>query len=152
MDSRIVDTDQWMEMVRGLLREGKEVPVTVTGGSMAPFLVHGRDTVLVKQAQGEFRRGDILFYRRPSGQYVMHRVVKTDKERGLYFAGDAQTVVEGPVPSERVFGRIERVKRKGRWIQKGAPCWDFYAVTWIFLLPVRRKIIRIWSVFHRNVL
>lgn len=152
MKSRIVDTDQWMNMVRELLEEGKEVPVTVTGGSMSPFLVHGRDTVMVKKASAPFRKGDILFYRRPSGQYVLHRVVRTDADGGLYFAGDAQTVIEGPVSGDCVFGMVERVRRKNRWIQKGDGRWRLFSVIWIFLLPLRRKIIRLWSILHQNML
>lgn len=152
MNNRTVDTFQWMAVVRELLEEGKEVPVTVTGGSMSPFLVHGRDTVLVKKAAGPFRKGDILFYQRPSGQYVLHRVVKTDADGDLYFAGDAQTAIEGPVSVDCVFGMVERVRRKERLIQKGELLWQFFSVVWIVLLPVRRKIIRLWGILRNNML
>lgn len=152
MNNRTVDTFQWMAVVRELLEEGREVPVTVTGGSMSPFLVHGRDTVLVKKAQGPFCKGDILFYQRPSGQYVLHRVVKTDADGDLYFAGDAQTLIEGPVSADCVFGIVEKVRRKNKWIQKGDSRWWFFSVIWIFFLPVRRKIIRLWSILRHNML
>lgn len=152
MQSRIVDTEQWMEMVRGLLEEGKEVPVTVTGGSMSPFLVHGRDDVLVKKGEGNYGKGDILFYRRPSGQYVLHRVVKAAPDGSLFFAGDAQTAVEGPVSPDCVFGCVERVRRKGKWIGKRDVRWRFFAGPWVVLLPLRRKIITFWATVRHNML
>lgn len=142
MKEKIVDTYEWMNVFRELLEEGKEVPMTITGGSMTPFLVHGRDCALVRKSNGVFRRGDIVFYRRQSGQYVMHRIVKIDKQRNLYFAGDAQTTVEGPCSPVCVFGKVEEVRRKGKWIRKGDFWWDFFAGVWIMVLPWRRKIIK----------
>lgn len=142
MQERVVDVDEWMKTVRELLELGKEVPVLVTGNSMFPFLVHKRDTVLVKQAGCPLRKGEIVFYQRPSGQYVMHRIIRIDDGK-LYLAGDAQTVVEGPLPDHCVFGEIIAVERKGKWIRQGDFWWDFFAGPWLVLRPLRGYILAV---------
>lgn len=142
MQERIVDIDEWMRLVRELLESRKEVPVLVTGNSMYPFLAHKRDTVLVKQAVRPFHKGEIVFYKRPCGQYVMHRIIRIDGEK-VYLVGDAQTVVEGPLPDSCIFGEIIAAERKGKWIRKGNLRWDFFAGPWLVLRPLRRCILAV---------
>ena len=70
---RLIDTQEYMEMIRALLEDGQEVSMIVTGNSMRPFLKHGRDKICMKKTDRKLRKGDIVFYRRENGQYVMHR-------------------------------------------------------------------------------
>ena len=44
MRHRIVDIYEYMPVLIDILQSGKEVNLTVTGSSMAPFLGHLRDT------------------------------------------------------------------------------------------------------------
>lgn len=81
---RLVDTQEYMEMIRALLEDGQEVSMIVTGNSMRPFLKHGRDKICMKKTDRKLRKGDIVFYRRENGQYVMHRILKRGSK--LYVA------------------------------------------------------------------
>ena len=40
-----VDTREYIGVLRELTEEGRQVSLIITGNSMAPFLIHGRDTV-----------------------------------------------------------------------------------------------------------
>ena len=40
-----VDTKEYIGILRELTEEGRQVSLIVAGNSMAPFLIHGRDTV-----------------------------------------------------------------------------------------------------------
>ena len=42
---RVIDTRTYVGMLRELTEAGKEVSLIVAGSSMAPFLVHHRDTI-----------------------------------------------------------------------------------------------------------
>lgn len=72
---RKVDTGKYMKIIRSLLEEGKEVPLVVTGNSMLPFLVDGRDQVLIKEVNRSLRKGDIAFFQRKKRRLIlrMHR-------------------------------------------------------------------------------
>lgn len=76
---RLVDNDEYIPVLIGLMEEGKEVSMIISGSSMNPFLIHHRDSILMKKPDGPVRRGDMVFYQRPSGAYVMHRVHHIDK-------------------------------------------------------------------------
>ena len=109
-----VDTKEYVSMLRELTESGKEVSMLIAGNSMSPFLIHERDSICFKKPDRKLRRGDMVFYQRPDGQYVMHRIYKVSAE-GYYIVGDAQQDIEGPVKREQIFALITRVRRKGKW-------------------------------------
>lgn len=115
---RIVDNQEYMKVVRSILEEGKEVPLVVTGNSMMPFLIDRRDQVLIKRIERPLKKGDIAFFQRENGQYIMHRIhfMRKDDRTGenqFYFIGDGQKNIEGPIKETQIFGVITRVCGKG---------------------------------------
>lgn len=141
---RIVDTRAYVSALRELVEEGKEVSMLIAGSSMAPFLVHRRDYIYFKKPERNLRKGDMVFFERDSGQYVMHRIWKV-KPDGYYIVGDAQTEIEGPVREEQIFAIITKVKRKDRWIEPGDFWWEFFEHIWIRMVPVRRIVMKLYA-------
>ena len=143
-----VDTKEYVSMLRELTESGKEVSMLIAGSSMSPFLIHERDSICFKKPDRTLRRGDMVFYQRPGGQYVMHRIYKVSAE-GYYIVGDAQQDIEGPVKREQIFALITRVRRKGKWIAPGDFWWEFFEHVWIRMVPVRRLIIGSYTKLKR---
>lgn len=141
---KVVDTREYVSMLKELVEDGKEVSMLVSGASMSPFLGHARDTVCFQKPDRELRVGDIVFYQRLSGQYVMHRICRV-KAEGYYMVGDAQTDIEGPLEREQIFALITKVNRKGCWIGPGNFWWEFFEHVWIRMIPLRPVIRRLYS-------
>ena len=142
---REIDTRAYISTLREMVREGHEVSLIISGSSMAPFLVHHRDSILIGPITDELKRGDMVFYERESGQFVMHRIRKVKKE-GLYLIGDAQTITEGPLNPERVFAIVKNVQRKGKWVGPEDRWWKFFATTWLRLIPLRPFILELYGI------
>jgi len=122
---------------------GKEIRLTVTGGSMYPFLRGGRDSVILQSAgMRRLRRGDIVLFVRPNGQYVLHRIIRARKA-GLYLLGDAQTVSEGPVDPKSVVAVVRSVCRGGREIETRGLLWRAASASWMLLWPARKLLLRL---------
>ena len=141
---RTVDTRAYVSVLRELVKEGKEVSMLIAGSSMAPFLVHQRDYIYFKKPERNLRKGDMVFFERNNGQYVMHRIWKV-KPDGYYIVGDAQTEIEGPVREEQIFAIITKVKRKDQWIEPGDFWWEFFEHIWIRMIPVRRIVMKLYA-------
>ena len=146
---RTVDTRAYVSVLRELVEEGKEVSMLIAGSSMAPFLVHQRDYIYFKKPERNLREGDMVFFERDSGQYVMHRIWKV-KPDGYYIVGDAQTEIEGPVREEQIFAIITKVKRKDRWIEPGDFWWEFFEHVWIHIIPLRHVMMRLYAGIRRQ--
>ena len=46
-------TREYIDILRTVIDEGKEVNMRVLGSSMAPFVVHERDTIYFKRSMNE---------------------------------------------------------------------------------------------------
>ena len=144
MKERVVDTREYVSVLKELSDEGKVVSMRIAGSSMSPFLCHNRDYIFFTKPDRPLRRGDVVFYQRGTGQYVMHRIWKQGS-RGFYIVGDAQTVIEGPVREDQIFALIIKVQRKGKILQPGDFWWEFFEHVWIRIVPVRRIILKLYS-------
>lgn len=140
---KIVDTNEYISALRELVQEGQEVSMQISGSSMSPFLVHQRDRICFRAPTQPFRRGDMVFYQRANGQFVMHRIYKVRPE-GYDIVGDAQTEIEGPIFPSQIFAIVTRVCRKGIWIDETNIWWKFFAGPWLSLVPFRYHLIRLY--------
>ena len=141
---RIVDIHESLPVLIDIINTGKDVNLIVTGSSMAPFLCHQRDTIIISKPNGDFFKGQMVFYTRDNGQYVMHRIhhIKNDE---LYIVGDNQIDIEGPVRKDQVFGIIHKVIRKGKLLKKGDFWWDFFEKVWIRIIPLRKYCVKLYG-------
>lgn len=149
-ETKFMAPEVLMEEYRRLLEEENidSLPLVVSGSSMTPFLIGGRDTVFLSRLRRPVRRGDILLYRRGSGAYVLHRVYRVT-EQGLTMVGDAQRELEPGIRREQVIAIVTRVERKGKVLAPGNFWWEFFEQVWIRILPLRGLIHRAFSRFCR---
>ena len=123
----IVGAEDFMPVAAELVSGGASVPLVVSGSSMEPFLRDGRDTVILTSPTSDApRRGDIMLFTRQDGSYVLHRVCRVTPE-ALWFVGDAQSFIEGPIPRESLVAAVRTVIRRGRVIGPRSPVWIYHS-------------------------
>lgn len=131
-----------------LLEHCDAVPLTITGSSMSPFLIHGRDTVYLSKPDRPLRKGDMIFYRRDNGRYILHRIYRVDSDR-YWLVGDAQTGIEPGIRSDQVIALVTAVRRKDKLLKPGSLCWDFFEKIWLHMIPLRPYMVKVYSIFHK---
>lgn len=145
---KIIDSKEYLGAVKDLVLSGRTVSLTVTGGSMTPFLAGGRDRVFLSPVTAPLRKGNVVMYTRPNGQYILHRIVRVRECSVFDIAGDAQTEIECGVRREQIFAKVTSIERKGKRISPPSFFWFFFAHIWIRLIPARKKIIRLETALH----
>ena len=108
---KMMDTRAYVGMLKELVEQGREVRMVISGSSMAPFLIHGRDSIFFRAPERELWKGDIVFYERPGGQFVVHRICRVHAD-GYDIIGDAQTEIEHHVQRKQIFARVTKVEAK----------------------------------------
>ncbi len=150
---RIIDTTVYVSALRELTQRGHEVSLLVAGHSMTPFLVDQRDTIFFCKPDTPLAVGQIVFYQRRNGQFIVHRICRI-RDGQLYITGDAQQSIEGPVDPEQVFARVTKVRRKGKIIGPGNFWWEFFEHVWPHIIPLRPVLMRLYALparlFHRQ--
>ena len=137
---RIADVAVMGAVTEEVLCRGDSVRLTVTGNSMYPMLHTRRDTVTLSPAQ-TIKKYDITFHKREDGRYILHRVLKVQKDGTYLIAGDNELKTEPPVRREQIFGVVTEYTRWGKVKKpKGLGYW-LYVRIWHLLMPFRWKIV-----------
>lgn len=142
--TRVLPPEMLIPELLALLEETDSVPLTISGNSMTPFLAHGRDTVFLSKVTRPLKKGDMIFYRRQNGQYVLHRICRVHPD-SFDLVGDAQTYIETGIRPEQVLAIVNTVRRKGRLLEKGHFWWDFFEMFWLRIIPLRPLVCRIYG-------
>ena len=130
-----------------ILESGGQCRLKVTGYSMTPILKHKRDSVVLTTAKGKvLKRGDIVFIKRKSGEYVLHRVYKI-LENGFIMNGDAQTWTEF-VEFDQVIGIISQINRNSKDISVNNLFYKFIVNIWMLLRPLRKIIFKTYGILR----
>ena len=123
-----------------VLKTGGEVRFVSNGWSMAPLLSNGGQQIILVPLSGPLNKGDIAFYRRKSGQFVLHRVVRV-KDGSYTFCGDNQVDFEPGIAHEQVLARMTGYIRDGKRYDLSGFRYYLYKKS----LPLRRAKRRIMA-------
>ena len=134
-------------IIEEVLESGGECRLKVTGYSMTPILIHKRDSVILKTAKGKvLKRGDIVFIKRRTGEYILHRIYKI-LENGFIMNGDAQTWTEF-VEFDQVIGVVNQINRNSRDININNLFYKFIINIWMLLRPLRKIIFKVYGIIR----
>ena len=99
-----------------LAKTGKLVYTTV-GVSMRPLIKQDRDISIIEKPKGRLKKFDVALYKRPNGQYVLHRVVKV-LDDGYVILGDNCATKEYNIKDSQILGVLTSlVRQRGRFQQ-----------------------------------
>ena len=113
---------------------------------MMPLLRQGKDSVILIKSETAPQKRDILFYKRSSGQFVLHRIVGLSKDGSYVLCGDNQTALEKGITDEMIIATVSAVYRDERRIEKNTFGRKIYEFFWC-IMPLRKLVF-----FSRRVL
>ncbi|MGN0204727.1 MAG: S24/S26 family peptidase [Coprococcus sp.] len=141
-EKRWISSEELFSAIGELLAENRQAVFTVTGMSMWPFLCHGRDQVVVEKCDvRQLKKGDIVLFQTPLGNYVLHRIIGLSKDR-FESMGDGNWFEDGWFPMSCVRARVVKIIRKGKTIQCDNCRWRIVSEVWGLLYPIRSPILR----------
>jgi phage repressor protein C with HTH and peptisase S24 domain len=118
------DLNALLPVLREVTESGGEFLIYPRGDSMMPLIRPAKDGVYLAAAK-PLRRKDICLYRRENGQFVLHRLVKIQKNGTLLMRGDNQTYTE-QICATDVIARVSAVKKEEK---RKDPAGFFYLFT-----------------------
>ena len=143
-----IKSENIFPVINEILDRGNSVRITVTGKSMYPFLREKIDSV--ELFPGNFNSigiGEIVMIQRDSGEYVMHRLLKKEKDC-FYILGDAQLWVEGPVRPEQLTAVVKAIWRNNKKIKCSNILWRILSLIWLNMFPFRKVIFKVYKLLR----
>ncbi len=139
MQKQTVALKEIYPIIKEKIDSGGIVKLPITGISMRPLLVWGRDTVDLIKCENP-KKGDIIFYLRDNGKFVLHRIVGVD-DNGYILCGDNQWRLEYGIQDKHIIAVVTSITRKGKTIDMTNVPYRIYSNLWMALLPIRKIVI-----------
>lgn len=121
-------------------RDGRLVYTNI-GNSMFPLIRQDRDLLIIEKPRGRLKKYDVPLYRRDSGQYVLHRILKV-RENDYVICGDNRVGKEYGITDRHIIGVLTAVVRDGREIPVTDWRYRAYVHLWCDFFPIRALILR----------
>ncbi len=147
--SKTVDLAMLYPLIREKLDAGGTFTLTITGTSMYPFILGGRDRVTLTSVPGKLKKNDLPLYIRRNGQFVLHRIVKVCKDGTYTCCGDHQWQLEKGLKHGQMVALATTYVRKGKKITNRNVLYRIYRTVWTWVLPMRRYYFGIERRFQR---
>ena len=90
---------------------------TNVGDSMMPLIRQNRDLLIIEKVSGRLKKYDVPLYKRDSGQYVLHRIIKVYKD-DYVICGDNRWQKEYGITDHHIIGVLTGVIRNGKTIYR----------------------------------
>lgn len=132
----------------GMLSNQHTVCIRAKGRSMLPFIVSGRDSVILQQPRA-LHRGDIVLAEATQGNYVLHRIVHITSDQ-VTLMGDGNLIQKEQCSVEQIRAIAIKVIRNGKYIDCNASSERWKVCLWMALLPVRRYLLAIYNRINRQ--
>jgi len=111
---------------------------------MRPLFAHNKDSVvLMKCDVFQLKRGDMPLYKRDNGQYVLHRIIKVNKD-SYNLCGDGQYTIEKNLPKKNVIAVVKSFEQNGKMYSSHCLGYQIYWRFRVLTIPFRR-------IFHRII-
>ena len=128
--------DALMPLIRERLEAGQTVRFSPMGISMLPMLRQGKDSVVLSLVPEKLKKYDLPLYRRPDGQYVLHRIAEVGDTYTCI--GDNQFRMEPGVEHGQILALVTAFYRGERKWEVTSPLYRLYCRFWHYSRPLRR--------------
>jgi len=128
-------------------KDGKLI-YTNRGDSMMPLIKEGRDLIIIEKPVGRLKKYDVPLYKRDSGQYVLHRVLKV-RDDDYVICGDNRTNLEYGISDRHIIGVLTSVVRNGKEISVNNWKYKVYVHVWCDLFPLRVFVLKVLQVLRK---
>ena len=150
MNNQRISFQEIFPLIEEKIAKGESFSFLAHGDSMLPFLKNGKDLVTLSPVTNKIKPGDVIFYRRENGMFVLHRVIKTFDNGEMWLCGDNQLYIERNIFPCQVIAILTGIERDGKKVSLSSFSYKLY-LTWLsvkrntklFYYRVKNKILRI---------
>jgi len=122
------------------IEKGLEFELPVKGTSMLPLFNQDNTTVFLIKSL-EYKKNDIVLYKRNDGHYVLHRIFKKKKD-SYNMLGDHQVSVEEGILESQIICKVTKYKKNKKLYTMSGLRYKFYVLLWrsVFIRKIYFKV------------
>lgn len=126
-----------------ILREKGLLLYTNQGRSMLPYIKEGKDILVITPASDRISKYDIVLVKRPSGRYLLHRVLKVNAHNQYIICGDNSFRCDVVIDRQDIIGKLDALIRDGRRNELNSIGYLVFVHIWCRLFFLRKPVLTI---------
>ena len=123
------------------INENGKLIYTNKGCSMMPLIKQNRDILIIEKPTGKLKKYDVPLYKRDSGQYILHRILKV-RENDYVICGDHCWAKEYGITDKHIIGVLTGIVRNGKEVSVTDFKYRCYVHLWCDFFPIRAFILK----------
>lgn len=127
---------EYADLICEVIDSGGVFRMYPKGTSMLPLIRQKKDSVELAKPDFPLKKGEIIFYKRDNGQYVLHRIVGKNQD-GYILCGDNQVTLEPGIRQDQIVAVVETIYRNNKPVKKNNLRYRLYLLIWRFFI-IRR--------------
>ena len=112
--------------------------------------MYKRQLLIIEKVSGRLKKYDVPLYKRDSGQYVLHRIIKVRKD-DYVMCGDNRWQKEYGITNRHIIGVLTGVIRDGKTISVNDKKYRLYVHLWCDFFHVRALILKVKNYLKRRI-
>ena len=145
MNKQDFKIEEMYPLISEIISSGGSFRLFPKGISMLPTIKQGVDSVELA-APKKLKKYDVVLYKRPNGQFVIHRIMKIKGEEAT-LCGDNQVSLEKGVDLNDILAKVIGIY-KGEKLFKNT---DFFYKVYSFVWANTRVFRRVWRGARRKI-
>lgn len=123
------------------LRAGRPIVTYTKGVSMRPLLYEGKTQIYAVPEKRELKVGELPIFFLKQGTYIVHRVVKTEKD--YYITRGDNCFGTETVPKNNILGIVTEIYKGNKKISVDNRWYKMYVKFWMVTAPVRIPLLKL---------
>lgn len=121
------------------------------GKSMLPLIKEGRDILVIKKETENIRKWDIVLVQRPSGRYLLHRIVKIHSDGTYTLCGDNNIINDLGIKKTDIIGKLVAIITDGKENNLTSFSYRLYVLFWCKPIYIRKICLKIWNTLNTKI-
>ena len=132
------------------LKNGGKVRISPKGTSMMPLIREGIDEVELTGLVKKPKKYDIIFYKRKTGEFILHRIIKV-KKNSYILMGDNQITLEKGICDDMILAVVSGIYRDKKYVDISDKEYIKYSKNQVKKQMIKRKTDILKSVIRKIV-
>ena len=130
-----------------ILGERGVLVYTNRGNSMHPLIKEGKDVLVITSQIQDINLFDIILTKRPSGRYILHRVVRKNNDGTFDIAGDNSYKCDRGIKKTEIIGKLTTIIRNDKKNELDSFFYKIYVLVWCRFFIIRKPILLLKKIF-----
>lgn len=130
-----------------ILKQRGVLIYTNKGKSMIPLIKEGKDVLVISAQIENIKPFDVILTKRPSGRYILHRIIKKDKDGTFVICGDNSYKCDMGIKSADIIGKLTTIIRGNKKNELNGFFYKMYVYVWCRFFFIRKPVLRLIKIF-----